>query len=480
MRLLLNRKFVFFFIPYLLLYIISSRNALLWDTIQFAGDHPNWYYSQHFRYLLLPDSCDSGHPPAFGMYLALLWEIFGRSLLVSHTAMLPFVLLLVAQGIRTGELLFPDNKKYAFLVTLVLLSESLIMTQCTLVTPDVPVIAFFLLALNALLGRSRWQLTLAVLFMGILSTRAMMSAFVLYLFALSYNRIEAGRGLKNILVYLLRQVMPFLPGALLAIAYFSWHYAVKGWIGYHKDSPWAAGFEIMPLPRIALNTLILGWRLVDLGKILTVAVFVVMLVRWLRRKATISMAQNRIIMQSFFVLFLGLFFFTSLPLAMYQGLLTHRYFLPLTICMSLVAVFLLLQQPYKHKVTLVCLMVLVQCSGHFWTYPRRISQGWEGTLGHLYFYPMRKEFKAYMEQQGIRKQDVATSPTLMQSDYRIDLTDDTTAYRDFEIDTAQYVWYCNVSNAMNKRVDYYFDHFKIVKQEKRGHVEMVLFKRPEP
>src|SRR5690606_24481667 len=135
--------------PYLILYLLSAHNALFWDTLQFAGDHPTWYYDTGFRYLLLPDACDSGHPPAFGMYLAFLWKLAGRSLWVSHTAMLPFIVLLVVQAIRTGELLFPQQKRYAFWATLIVLSESVLLTQCTLVSPDICLMAFFLLALNA-------------------------------------------------------------------------------------------------------------------------------------------------------------------------------------------------------------------------------------------------------------------------------------------------------------------------------------------
>ncbi len=476
MKFLFRWKFVFFFVPYLILYFISAHNALFWDTLQFAGDHPNWYYDHHFRYFLLPDAYDSGHPPAFGMFLALVWEVAGRSLWVSHTAMLPFVLLLVVQAIRTGELLFPRQHNYSFLATLILLSESVLLTQCTLVSPDIWLMAFFLLALNGIISHKRWQLLIAVLVMGMLSTRAMMNAFVLYLFSLSYNRAVIKQGISGVVRYLIQQVLPFLPGALLALAYFAYHYYAKGWVGYPRNSTWAAGFEFVPLPRMGINVLVLGWRIVDLGKIATVLVFVVFLFRWLTRRFSVA-AERKVLLQSLFFLFLGLFFITSLPLAMYQGLLTHRYFMSLSACMALIAVLLISQSQFRYKQGLIVFMVLVQLSGHFWTYPQRMSQGWEGTLGHLYFYNMRKEFRAYMQQQGITKDQVASSSTLMQADKKIDLGIDTVRYKDFEQDSTAYIWYCNVSNAMNNRVAYYFNNFDIVKREKRGHVEMVLFRR---
>lgn len=477
MKFLFSRKFILFFIPYLVLYCLSSHNALFWDTMQFAGDHPNWYYDHHFRYFLLPDACDSGHPPLFGMYLAALWELAGRSLWVSHTAMLPFIILIVAQAVRTGSLLFPAQKSYAALATGIVLSQSVLLTQCTLVSPDVWLMGCFLLALNAVLARSNWQLLLAVMIMGMLSTRAMTAAFCLYLFRLSYDYRPSVKGIKAIAAYGFRKVLPFLPGAVLALSYFSYHYYAKGWVGYPKNSPWAAGFEMVPLPRMGLNVIVLGWRLVDLGNIATVMVFLVFLWRWIRQKIRFE-GQRQQLLRAFFVLFLALFFITCLPLALYQGLLTHRYFLPLTTCMALMAVLLIAGSGFRRGRALLVFMILVQLSGHFWTYPQRMSQGWDSTLGHLFFYDMRKEFRAYMDKEGIRKDQVASSSTLMQPDKKIDLGTDTVAFPDFEEDTTtKYLWYCNVSNVMNDKVAYYFEHYDIVKREKRGHVEMVLFRR---
>ncbi len=171
MQFILDRKFLFFLIPFLILYIVAARNPLMWDTIQFAADQPSWYYNTNFRYFMLPDYCDSGHPPTFGLYLAAMWKLFGKSLWVSHTAMLPFLFMIVYQAVRLGDRIFPDNKKYAFFCSLLLLSEAVLISQSSLVSPDIPVVAFFLYALNAVLSRSALHTTLAVSLLGLLSMR---------------------------------------------------------------------------------------------------------------------------------------------------------------------------------------------------------------------------------------------------------------------------------------------------------------------
>ncbi len=82
----------------------SCRHPFFWDTIQLASRQAQWYYDQHFKYLLLPDVIDSGHPSGFGMYLALCWQWLGQSLLVSHLAILPFVVLILLGLFRLSKI----------------------------------------------------------------------------------------------------------------------------------------------------------------------------------------------------------------------------------------------------------------------------------------------------------------------------------------------------------------------------------------
>jgi len=479
MKLNSTGKFLLFFVPYLLLFSIISRNTLFWDTVQFAGDHPNWYFSTGFRYLLLPDQFDSGHPPTFGLFLAAVWKVFGRGLFQSHAAMVPFVALIVWQAIRTGTLLFPTQPRKALGLSILVLTQCALISQCTLVSPDIWLIGFFLLSLNGLLKKQPWQLMLGIILLGITSNRAMMAAFCLYLCSLVLIGPVENRDRGSWLKQALDRLLSFLPGALIALAYFAYHYAVKGWVGAPKDSPWAAGFEVVAPRRIVVNLLVLCWRMVDLGNIATVLSCLWLCGLWTRKKIRFPDRAARKTAQALAILSLALFLVTALPLAFYQGLLTHRYLLPLNTALALLTAFLLFHSEIKNRRSWWLILVAVQLSGHFWTYPQRVSQSWEDSLGHLYYYPMREDFRKFMKDNGIRKEEVATAGSMMQSEYRADLLTDTTSYKDFEADSGKYVWYCNAANAMNKSVSYYFKNLQVVKREKRGHVEMVLFRRPE-
>jgi hypothetical protein len=474
-----TQRFVLFFVPYLILFFITSQNALFWDTVQFGGDHPNWYYSTHFQHLLLPDFCDSGHLPGFGIYLALIWEIFGRGLFQDHAAMLPFLALIVWQAVRLGELLFPQEHKKSFALGLVLLTQSVLLTQCTLVSPDVALIGFFLFGVNAILKNNKLQLTIAAIALAMISNRAISVTICLYIFAAYYTIKKQSVPLNKWLPYLFKEVLFFLPAALIALSYFAYHYHVKGWLAAPIHSEWKKSFSMDDSSRMPFNIMVLGWRILELGNVFTVIIFCTTLLLWFKKKIQFRDARNKTIAQSLLVLTIALFFLTAFSLIFNFRLLAQRYLMPFSFSVGMLAVFLLFQSGLKRKKLLIAMMVLIQLSGHFWTYPQNRSQGWDATLGHLFYYPMRKDFVQYMKQNNITKEEVATAGCMTQSEYRADILTDTTNYKDIETDSGKYVWYCNVANALNKTLPYYYEHCKVVKKERQGFVEMILFKRPD-
>ncbi|MEK7253678.1 MAG: hypothetical protein AAB316_02970, partial [Bacteroidota bacterium] len=94
--------FFFYFTALLATYLVRNH-PFFWDTIQLASKHAHFFYDTDFQSLILPENIDSGHPPAFGMYLALVWKIFGKTLTVSHFAMLPFLWGIVFFILKIGE-----------------------------------------------------------------------------------------------------------------------------------------------------------------------------------------------------------------------------------------------------------------------------------------------------------------------------------------------------------------------------------------
>lgn len=468
-------KVILFSLPFLVLFFLSFQNPLFWDTVQFASLHPSFYLETGFHQFLLPDAIDSGHPPTFGIYLAILWKFFGKSLIVSHFAMLPFILMIIYQAVKLGEHLFPRELKYSLFTTGIILSNCVLISQSTLVTPDILVIAFFLYAFNAVLRNKRIHLTFAAILLSALSMRAMMSVLCLYPFFIALG-IQGTQKLKISILW--HKVIPFIPGGLLALAFFTYHFLAKGWIGYHEDSTWASSFQRPPMPVVLKNFLILGWRMADLGNVFSVFSAIILGVLWALNTRNWIHPDRKPKAKALLILIFSLFIITAVPLCFYTGLLSHRYLLPLSLVISIFAVYLIVNMQVKAKSFWLTILVLVQLSGHFWTYPRFVSQGWDSTLAHLSVFKLREEFQNFMKENDIPKSLVGTAFPLKASDAQIDLKGDTTRYQDFHSSSIAYIWYSNVCNEMNKEIPFYFKNWIILKQRKEGNVEMVLFKKP--
>ena len=117
-------------------------NIFFWDTIQLGAKHATFFYNTSFTEAFLPDEFDSGHIPAFGMYLAFCWKLFGKSLMVSHLGMLPFLLGIVYQSFLLVKKFVPS--KYIWLALLIFLADATLLSQSILVSPDIPLVFFFL------------------------------------------------------------------------------------------------------------------------------------------------------------------------------------------------------------------------------------------------------------------------------------------------------------------------------------------------
>lgn len=92
--------YVFLYFIFALLVLGTAQFPFFWDTIQLGSKHAHYFYETNFRSIILPNEIDSGHIPSLGIYLALVWKIAGKSLVISHLAMLPFVMGIVFQSLR--------------------------------------------------------------------------------------------------------------------------------------------------------------------------------------------------------------------------------------------------------------------------------------------------------------------------------------------------------------------------------------------
>ena len=184
-----------FFWGYAILTYLVKDHIFFWDTVQLASKHAHWYYEQNFQQFLLPQHIDSGHPPIFGLYLAACWKIFGKSLLVSHFAMLPFLLGIVCLLQKIGT--YYGNEKAAKYLILLVLVDPFFAGQSILVSPDIVLVFAFLCSFNGILKGNNFSIMASTILLGLISMRGMMVTFSLYIWWCFFSIFLQKNFLKN-------------------------------------------------------------------------------------------------------------------------------------------------------------------------------------------------------------------------------------------------------------------------------------------
>jgi hypothetical protein len=448
----------------------NCQNPFFWDTVQLASRQAGWYFEQNFKYLLLPDVIDSGHPSGFGMYLALCWKLFGQTLLVSHLAMLPFIGLFYVGLLRIGSTL--DAFWGRFLPLLVAV-DPVILGQVSLVSPDVALIALFLWGFIAVQCRFQLRyaqliLTLCCLGLAAISLRGMMAVVVLYFFQVFSHKDFSW---KNLTLWL-QSLLPYLPAGLFALAFLMYHAQAKSWIGFHGDSPWQESFQFVNVNGLLKNCLVLLWRLLDYGRIFMILGIIFL---WVCKR---SIGKKD---QPYLLLFMLALLIQTPHFLLFKGLNAHRYLLPVFLAGHLLFLSSLAQRKLNDalKSALLIVATLGLLSGNCWIYPRGIAQGWDSTPAHWAHFEMRKELIQYLGQNKIPLAEVGTVfPEVGPLHWR-DLNHRQDGFSPVNLKINQYV-YC--SSTMNDFTDgqraILWQQWTKVLVRKRAGLETILFKKP--
>lgn len=448
-----------------LLILSSLNNIYFWDTIQFGSRHAHWFFEHDFEYFFLPDNIDSGHPPGFGMFIAFMWTLFGKSLLVSHLVMLPFLLLAVYWANKIGNQMI--GLDWGVLYPIFLIANANILGHAILISPDLLVVSFFLGILYAHLKSKPKLKAVLVILLACISLRGMMLAFAFFVFELWYFK---RKDIKAISL----QLWPYLPGGIVGLAYLIAHYFHKSWLVFHVDSPWAGSFESAEFTGMMKNLVILAWRFLDFGNIFLWIGLAVLI--WFLKRAFFQNNRRLIL------LIIVLTVLTALPLINYTGLTQHRYLLTIYILLGFLFLSALSQWKTgrRAKIILSSLILTGMLSGHFWVYPISISQGWDTTLAHVPYYELREEAKSYLKLHNIDEQEVGTVfPAKTQNKY-LYLNDDVSGFKELDFQNDHYVLYSNIYNDFtDTQLKSLFETWNINLALKKRGVQMILFSRKE-
>lgn len=461
-----------FFLFYVILTFFTSHNPFFWDTIQLGSQHAHWFYTTNFTSLAFPNEIDSGNTPAFGFYLAILWKLFGKSLPVSHFAMLPFLLGIVLQAyILCKRFLKPDSVLWG---TLLLLAQPTLLAQSTLISPDIVLIFFYLLSLNAILNSNRIMLALALIGVGCISLRGIICVAILF----ACDTLLSTSLLKNKkwIFAFFKHTLVYLPIAILICLWLLWHYRQTAWIGYHSQSPWAEAFKLVTIKTIIRNIFVLAWRLIDFGMIAWfIALIPIVIIFYKNHKNKIALPEHTIKLLILFTIPLTTF---AIVLTPYAELLGHRYLLPVYLTFSLFMVYHINYFFNRYKKPAYIIILLSILTGHLWIYPEKVAMGWDATLAHYPYYQQRKEMLNYLKEKNIPASEVGVGRMSAYCNYLLDLNNDTTCFNSDSLSLKKYILYSSTYNDYSDSlIDSLNNHWILEKEYKSPTAFLKLYRQ---
>lgn len=390
--------------------------------------------------------------------------------------MLPFLFGIGYFLSQLGKLIL--GEKNAPWLLLLCFADPVLASQSLLVSPDIVLCCFFLMAVWAIWTMKSVQLAIAVAFLGLISTRGMMLGLALYFFSIFSSNGKLGIKLFT------EKLWPFLPGGLLAGAYLFYHWYETGWIGYHAGSTWAPSFERVDLQGFLKNIAVASWRMLDFGRI-----FVWLGIAWLgwalRKNGKLLLGKiDRQSTGSKLVFLTAIVFLLVVPTQLlYKGLLAHRYFLPFFLSLNLTFLYLLLKtaeptKPSFPKKILAGITCIGLATGNLWTYPDKIATGWDSTLAHLPWHGLVDGAIVHLKAQGIPLNKVGTAFPNIGSRELYDLNGGTDGFVKKDLKENCYVLYSNVMNDFRDEEIDELRTWPILYGKQVGAVKIILYKNP--
>jgi hypothetical protein len=208
-----------------LLWLPTRDLPYWWDSAGFVVQSAYRFLDTNF-FPLTSEFTDFAHPTLFIVLLALLWKIFGESLLISHIYSLVFTALAVTGMYAVGKEIFPGKHRriMSFLGGMLLLFSPIFLAQVGIIYMEIPLAALALWSYYFFLKQRFISYTVTASLMVLMKETGVLFVIVLFVVHLiSQWRKRKRNSLRlNEFVYLL------LPVGILA-AWFLYHWYSTGW-----------------------------------------------------------------------------------------------------------------------------------------------------------------------------------------------------------------------------------------------------------
>jgi hypothetical protein len=432
---------------YTIIIVKSVNCCYFWDNVQQTSKEAYWYYDNNFSSFLPPGFSEGSeivgtgcHPPLMGIMTAFLWKIFGKYLWVSHIFIAFWAFCLVYNTFRLLKHLV-QMEIVCYLLP-VLLLDSTILSQISIASPDIILLASLILSIRAVLENRRFLLTVSSIFLVLINGRGAVTGGIFFIFYIIYQKAVERKNISAGMIF--NSLIPFLPAFLLAGFYYIYYIINNGWFFNNPDSPWAgAGQRPEGFLGILKNIAAFCLRLGENGRFIIYIMGIVALTVLIKRrklKATMSGLNLSLAWLFFLLLMFFLYFVVTTTSAM-----TSRYYMGMFFVFNILIFRLLPGIISINKIKIISVVAVVfLLTGNLWMYPDKISKAWDATLAHMPYYELRAECLDYLENNNFDFTRVSGGFCFKGNQKYIDLND-----RDLNISEGtdnQFFIYSNISN----------------------------------
>lgn len=350
---------------------IVKDDPFFGDAISSTSRAVNNIYNHQLLTIFYPTDADPGHPTLYAWLMALAWEIFGRTVFISHLFSIAWLMLLLLMFRKIAKLFLFDETLLNKASLLVLVMPTFI-SQGAMMLNTVAVMTFFLAAFYSLLTKKKWWFLFGSVLMVI--THLQGCFFLLALaatdFSLSYKE-------KTIVNWIKERAFFYSIPALVFCAWLALHYNHTGW---YTHSPNYGDIDEINTPlQFFKSLLLIIWRLVDFGMLPFYFIFLF---------AVVKNIGDKKFQHSWIVLTIVV----SILMAVFlKNTIGHRYFLSLNLLM-IISVINALQYFNKRSAnTLYFILLLSLIAGNFLYYPGK-NLG-DGTIAYRGYFNIENHLK---------------------------------------------------------------------------------------
>lgn len=404
--------------------------------------------------------------PLFSTYLFVVWKIFSKSLLVSHLAILPFLLGISYEFYKLSKRFLQG--KYIALSLLLLLLEPTLITQSLLMSYDIILLYLFLLLLNILLQERYKLFFFLVTLLALYSVRGIFLAFSLAMIQLIL--IYPENKYKSLLIVFKTNLLNFV-----FIASFIFFKILKEGSVF-SFSPGNLHEQTLPASMMIRQFIFIVWKIVDFGRIALWLFFIIGMICIYKRKTNL-----REIRTLLFIIFIPTII-TAACMISFSNPIAHRYFL-FTYLLLIIGVCYILQQIGDKKAYLfLFLFGVTLASGNYWLYPERFGNGWDASLKVIPYFRLKEQMDNYIEQNNIVAKEVGTQFPLIADKRFSHLSDTSYHYTNVWSGPIKNYRYFLQSNVINTDIPEQIETVKrdwiLIKEFRAGQIYLQLYKNP--